>query len=145
MSGACPLNGGVQRRRGLSGSQATVSSHVRVHVLGDICGNGVLDRPQGADHLTVSGELEGARQVDGLIGEGEPARRGLAGGEVGEFGGVEPEAGDFQDVEGAVVQSKLPLWKLRPRRVFRPTARGCGLWSRSRPRTPVCGGRWRTS
>lgn len=88
VSVALDADGVVQGVRGLAGVEGTVlAAQACVEIVGDIGGHEVLDRPEGADDVGISGELEGCGEVDGLVEEPLVDSDGcVAGGQGGELG-----------------------------------------------------------
>ena len=75
----------AKRRRRASGIGDPGHDHV-VEELGDRSGCEVVDRPQSADDMRVSGQVEGGGDVDDLVGQVGGRYRGVAGRKVGQLG-----------------------------------------------------------
>lgn len=74
---------GVSGAAGVGCGNAVVGE-VGVKMPDELTCDGVIDRPQGADDVLVAGKVEGAGDVDGLIGERKASDGGVAGGQESE-------------------------------------------------------------
>ena len=91
------------RVAGIEGAAGFLADDLGVERVGYLDGDSVIDGPQGADDVRVSGDLERRGEVDGFIDELDMRRQcRITGRQVSQAGMIQADGGERGDGQGGI-------------------------------------------